>query len=65
MQLLEMEKAVNLLRDEITAIEVANKNMDSEKLLHLEEIKLLKDYVYGIDQRARDVHYHKFGGKAN
>ena len=26
----------------------------------MEEIKLLKDYVYGIDTRAKDIHKFKF-----
>ena len=26
----------------------------------MEEIKLLKDYVYGVDMRAKDVHRYKF-----
>lgn len=26
----------------------------------MEEIKLLKDYVYGVDARAKDVHKFKF-----
>ena len=26
----------------------------------MEEIKLLKDYVYGIDPKAKDVHKYKF-----
>ena len=28
-------------------------SMEREKLVHLEEIKLLKDYVYGLDQKAK------------
>jgi len=28
------------------------------------EIKLLKDYTYGVDGRAKDVHMHKFVRKA-
>ena len=34
--------------------------MEREKLVHLEEIKLLKDYVYGLDPKAKEVHMHKF-----
>ena len=34
--------------------------MEKEKLVHLEEIKLLKDYVYGLDPKAKEVHMHKF-----
>lgn len=46
-------------------IEVKNlntqiKRMSQEKQLHLEEIQLLKDYTYGVDHRAKDIHMHKF-----
>ena len=36
------------------------KVMEEEKLQHLQEIQLLKDYTYGVDTRAKDVHMHKF-----
>ena len=37
-----------------------NTKLEQQKHLHLEEIKLLKDYAYGIDERAKDVNSHKF-----
>jgi hypothetical protein len=26
----------------------------------IEELKLLKDYVYGVDHKGKDIHMHKF-----
>jgi len=31
--------------------------------MQLEEVKLLKDFVYGLDSRAKDVHTHKYMSK--
>lgn len=45
-------------------VQALNKNLENQNQLNQEEIKLLRDYVYGIDTRAKDVHNHKFGLKA-
>ena len=39
------------------------KLMEEDKLQHLQEIQLLKDYTYGVDSRAKDVHMHRFLNK--
>jgi hypothetical protein len=41
------------------------KNLNSERQQHIEEIQLLKDFVYGVDAKAKDVHLHRFLSKEN
>ena len=33
---------------------------ESDLLQRTEEVRLLKDFAYGVDQRGKDVHAHKF-----
>lgn len=40
------------------------KRVEQESAKKNEEIALLKDYVYGVDGRAKDLHMHKFLGNA-
>jgi hypothetical protein len=42
-----------------------NANLEDDNQTKFEEIKLLKDYVYGMDHRAKEVHKHKFMIKQN
>ena len=34
--------------------------IEDELVQKIEELKLLKDYVYGVDRKGKDVHMHKF-----
>jgi hypothetical protein len=42
------------------AIKSKKSQLEVENLTKCEEIKLLKDYLYGMDQNAKEVHKHKF-----
>ena len=48
---------------EMKNINTNKAQIESDNQTKFEEIKLLKDYVYGMDQRAKEVHKHKFMGK--
>ena len=50
---------------EMKSVRSRNTNLEDDNQTKFEEIKLLKDYVYGMDQRAKEVHKHKFMIKAN
>lgn len=46
-----------ILKDEI---ERENEAFAKKNLMQMEELKLLKDFVYGLDSRSKDVHMYKF-----
>lgn len=50
---------MNLLEDKRLLKNRVDK-IEDELIQKIEELKLLKDYVYGVDKKGKDVHMHKF-----
>jgi len=50
---------------EMKSLKTKNIQLENDNLTRFEEIKLLKDYVYGMDKKAKEVHKHKFLMKPN
>lgn len=75
-ELADKTMQVNLMQTQIMNMQVDIKNlhtvigaMDEQKQQNLQEIQLLKDYVYGLDAKAKEIHAHRFlkraGSKEN
>ena len=45
---------------EMKSLKSKKASLEDDNQTKFEEIKLLKDYVYGMDQKAKEVHKHKF-----
>lgn len=68
--LADKNSQISVMKAHIENMEVDMKNyhtivnkLEDQKSMYQQEIQLLKDYTYGIDPRAKDVHMHKFLNK--
>ena len=56
----KLDSQINDMSFEMKSLKSKNASLEDDNQTKFEEIKLLKDYVYGMDQKAKEVHKHKF-----
>ena len=56
----KLDSQINDMSFEMKSLKSKKAFLEDDNQTKFEEIKLLKDYVYGMDQKAKEVHKHKF-----